>query len=281
MNRKELSEVLALMAALPLVGKPDNVADKTTFDAYALVLSDLDAADVKEAVRRHIMSSRFWPTVAELREAVLVAKFGIPSVAAAVNEVAAARLNRWTDLESIEFSHPLVREAALEVGAGRIAEEWGFAHRELEQTYERLRRTMIEAANEAARTGVTPSLPGRLPIVALGFDPFEKPVAPALSTGQVFSGWNWNATDGKWRGVVQSAAWLAYIAGNGDVAAPPPGELYRRDVEADPLHLDAVEALPATSARRPAFGARPKSSNALPGAPATQRATTQTGAEPR
>lgn len=201
MNRTELAEALALMAALPFVGKPDNVADRATFEAYALTLSDLDFADVRDAVKRHLISSRFWPTVAELRESVFATLLRIPSVGVAVHEVSTTRVAGR--VEDAPWSHALIRETVFDVRATRIHEEWSFAQREFTTTYERLRQIVIDAASMASMTGEWPLLPPRLAAIARGVDPLAPPLPPELEADERAQPWGFDEQRGEWRVLIE------------------------------------------------------------------------------
>lgn len=72
------TSIATLAAAYPRADFPDETAQ-----VYALMLSDLDPADVFAAVQRLLSGSRFLPTVAEIREQVAEARAQLPTAAEA------------------------------------------------------------------------------------------------------------------------------------------------------------------------------------------------------
>lgn len=252
MNRSEVADTLALLVALPFVNKPENPADPATFAAYLVVFADLEADAVRAAAKRHLLTSRFWPVASELREAVIAERLRIPSVAAAVAEIAALRptvrnpgATVVRPVEDLAFSHPLVREAVREVGPEKILDDWAFAHRECETTYARLRREVLDAANLISAGAPPPPLPAPLALIAGGVDPWERPAAPALAAGEVWSGWTWSVEAQRWEGVICDAEWKTrgpYLLGF--PRRPRPGAKYQR-VTAPPVHESAIRAASA------------------------------------
>lgn len=86
MNRSELSEILALMDALRLTNAPKSI-DTKTLEAWFLVLSDLRAEDVRDAVRRLVMTSKWWPAPSEIRSDVTRSRLGIGDAADVLDEI--------------------------------------------------------------------------------------------------------------------------------------------------------------------------------------------------
>lgn len=76
------SEALALVATLR-AAFPRQQMDDATLRVYALDLADLDAATASEAVRTLRRTSRFFPTIAEIREGAATLQLGAPEPMAA------------------------------------------------------------------------------------------------------------------------------------------------------------------------------------------------------
>lgn len=150
-------------------------------------LLDLDHDRARGVVREIVAAGgAFAPSAGEIRNAYFTSVHNLPSVAGIVNEIAAARSKPIADAE---FSHPIVREVALQVGYAKIREEWGFALREVQAAAEGLRAEFLKAVNVASLTGRAPNLTGRLALLARGIDYFQKPPVPALEAGWKWCGW--------------------------------------------------------------------------------------------
>lgn len=78
MNAKEAEEAVAIaLAACPAhAAKLDANAAKNMVTAWMMMLEDLPGAEVAAALKRHIATSKWLPSVAELRELVAEAKYG-------------------------------------------------------------------------------------------------------------------------------------------------------------------------------------------------------------
>lgn len=150
-------------------------------------LLDLDHDRARGVVREIVAAGgAFAPSAGEIRNAYFASVHNLPSVAAIVNEIADARDEPIADAE---FSHPIVREVALQVGYAKIREEWGFAHREVQSAAEGLHAEFLRAVNVGSLTGKAPKLKGRLALAARGLDYFQKPPPPQLPEGWTWSGW--------------------------------------------------------------------------------------------
>lgn len=130
--------VAALAAAFPRAE-----IRQETVSVYVRALADLPPAMVNRAVGRLIATSRFFPTVAEIREAVVESHVALPTVDQAAQQLTAGARR---DARRAEF-HPLVWEARSTHGQPF---DWGgdssrFMLKDAVQTYARMReRTIME-----------------------------------------------------------------------------------------------------------------------------------------
>jgi len=113
------SEALKLFAILKAT-YPRQETTEATAEVYATFLSDLDYAATEQAVRRIAATSRFFPTIAEIREQVAEDHAGLPSVAEAL-ELVAGRF-RLSDAEVEENPLPAEVAKAYRIVGG----EWAF-----------------------------------------------------------------------------------------------------------------------------------------------------------
>jgi len=118
MNHAEGLEIIAdLKDAFPR-----QVIEDGTLKTYIDSLADLEAADVKAAVVRIIRTSRFFPTIAEIRELVAERTLSIPSAADAWHEVQ-EKANDYDDYDEARkwptFSHPLIKQTVNDLGGLR------------------------------------------------------------------------------------------------------------------------------------------------------------------
>lgn len=112
MNEKEaVSLVAMLMAAYPRVEVP-----KATIGVYQKLLSDLDLCAAKCAITRHIASSQYFPSIAEIRGAALAfSRPRVPSPGEAWAEV----MNLLPSVGSYgtpNFSHGAIKKAVKAIG---------------------------------------------------------------------------------------------------------------------------------------------------------------------
>ena len=219
MNTTESKAIAAYVAdAFPRAGM---TAGSVAVLADQLV--DLDYTEVSRVVRPLVGRSEFPPTSRAIRDAPVTARLRLPSVATAVHEIAVARAAGR--VEDARWSHALIREAVLEVGATRIHEEWSFAHREVASAYERLRQAVLDGASMASMTGAAPELPARLAAVASGIDPLEPPPPPVLGDGERAGPWGFDEQRGEWRSLIEGPkghrlATAPPNYGNGTAALP-------------------------------------------------------------
>lgn len=144
------AEIAALVA---IIGKayPSFEADKDRVALFVDMLADLDPAALKAAVKQHIATSKFPPTIAELRQgAATVSGPALPSYADAWEEVL-GEVRRVGYLGMPSFSHPLIAKAVAVMGwrdlcASEVSETatWRAQFRDIYNSY------AARAAQEAA-----------------------------------------------------------------------------------------------------------------------------------
>jgi Loader and inhibitor of phage G40P len=103
------SQVVRLVAVLK-AAYPRQETPPETVALYAEMLADLDAGDVTAAVKQHVRSSRYFPTIAEIRDAVREA-----------NEHAAYSSSVWDELQTVEVTQAVVLQ--LEAARKKLTKE--------------------------------------------------------------------------------------------------------------------------------------------------------------
>lgn len=71
MNQSKKTERIAHILGMLVVAYPSGLITDETTTLYTRMLSDIDPTVLETAVLQHIATSRFFPTVAELREAAM------------------------------------------------------------------------------------------------------------------------------------------------------------------------------------------------------------------
>ncbi len=119
------TEILKIMAILT-AAYPNSGANDGTIPLYARLLSDIPGELLQQAAFAHIATSKFFPTIAELRQAALdvqEAADPLPDAHAAWGEVL-REMDRvgWltTFGETLQFSHPLIAEVVHLFGWQRL-----------------------------------------------------------------------------------------------------------------------------------------------------------------
>ena len=110
-EKDAVSLVAMLMAAYPRVEVP-----KATIGVYQKLLSDLDLCAARCAITRHIASSQYFPSIAEIREAALAfARPRLPSPGEAWAEVMDL-LSSVGSYSTPKFSHAAIKKAVKAIG---------------------------------------------------------------------------------------------------------------------------------------------------------------------
>ncbi len=108
------AETLKLMAVLT-AAYPNRELPQETVELYCQFLADLPYPETEAAVKRHIMTNQWFPTIAEIRKAVVELTCDAPSAGEAWQEVWQA-LSRYGQAGYFGWSHPLVRAAVQALG---------------------------------------------------------------------------------------------------------------------------------------------------------------------
>lgn len=106
-NEGAIRVLVATLAA----AYPRETIREATLKLYVRKLCDLSPPALAQAVDECILTSRFFPTVAEIRDRVAVARVCAPTPEEAWGEVMAA-VSRWGRYRDPQWSHALVGQAA-------------------------------------------------------------------------------------------------------------------------------------------------------------------------
>lgn len=139
MTTKQAMEIVAILKA----AFPRQQVEPETVKVYATFLQDLDGAVAEPAVKRLVTVSRFFPTIAEMREAVAEASVNAPTVQQAVEAV---MTRSAIPVEERPKLHPLVRRALDAIGglyAIRTAESATTIRAQFRDAYAALRSEAI------------------------------------------------------------------------------------------------------------------------------------------
>jgi hypothetical protein len=107
MNRSEAAKLVALLQA----AYPNFTTSEATASVYETLLRDLDADVAKAAIERLICTSRFMPTIAEIREMCVTVRHGtVRTGAEAWGDVGIA-IRRFGSYRAPKFDDPAVAQA--------------------------------------------------------------------------------------------------------------------------------------------------------------------------
>jgi len=117
MTTTEAAQILALLkGAYPR--QPINAA---TVKVYSLMLSDLDFDQARKAVLKHVATVKFFPSIAEIREQVVLEVTCIPDFDEAYAEVVDS-IRRAGRYQRPRFSHPVISETVHAVGWNNLCD---------------------------------------------------------------------------------------------------------------------------------------------------------------
>jgi len=139
---------------------PRTEFSRETITVYENMLKDLPAKETSEAVKRLITSSKWLPTIAEIRQEVAELMTALPDAEEAWIEVQDYARHGWcpTAPQLAQWSNPVIGKAVEAMGGiATIAQsdqgEW--LGREFRRVYERLREKQIRNAQIQALPGST------------------------------------------------------------------------------------------------------------------------------
>lgn len=108
MTPAQASSILALLSG----AYPHIQVTRETVEAYRLCLADMDAGMVRDAVKEHIATSKFWPSIAEIRERAARGRVNAP-----LPDEAFAQIRRAADATSERhLIHPIALDALEDIG---------------------------------------------------------------------------------------------------------------------------------------------------------------------
>lgn len=119
------SEALKLVAVLA-AAYPRQAMGQASIRAYASMLGDLDYPETDAAVRRIICSSKWLPSIAEVRAEVAEAACGLEPGEMAWGEVQRA-IGRWGAARTPEWSTPELAAAVGDIGWRNICHDTNVA----------------------------------------------------------------------------------------------------------------------------------------------------------
>lgn len=146
MKEREVLQLLAMLKGLyPAATVP---AETATF--WPKLLADLDAKAVLDAALKHAATSKWFPSIAELRTAVAEAVVGAPTAEEALGEVAAALANA-VPARQPKFSHPAIDAAVTTIRWYFIAttSDSRLWRSQFLEAYKSIRERLVTDANQA------------------------------------------------------------------------------------------------------------------------------------
>lgn len=161
MAQSEIAKLVAeLIAAFP---NPRMVIGPATVGVYCTALDDLEPAAVRWAVRRLILTSKYFPTVAEIREQVAQAEVGTELSASEAWTHLLAEVRRTGFYESrgpAQLTEPC--RAALEAIGGwqdfcQSEEPPGVLRKQFATAYDDAMRSAVRRANVGSMPALPPS----------------------------------------------------------------------------------------------------------------------------
>jgi hypothetical protein len=121
-NRQEAGRLVSLLAD----AYPHVPVRQGTVEVYAVALADLPWAEAREAVVEHLGTSRFWPSIAEIRELVARQRTGLPdpesawAIVVQAAEAANREISERGSYRRVPFSCVLIERAVEVIGWERI-----------------------------------------------------------------------------------------------------------------------------------------------------------------
>ena len=149
MNHKEVGRLVSLLAD----AYPHVAVRKGTVEAYSLALIDLPWDEARAAVIEHLGTSRFWPSIAEIRELVARRRTGLPDAETAwaivvrAAEAASREIAERGSYRRVPFACDLIERAVGVIGWERIraGEDRSILSAQFRKLYESWRQAIDRA----------------------------------------------------------------------------------------------------------------------------------------
>jgi len=163
-NRQEAGRLVSLLAD----AFPHTPVRPGTVEVYSLALADLPLEEARAAVVEHLGTSRFWPSIAEIRELVARRRTGLPDAETAwaivvrAAEAANAEIAERGSYRRVPFACELIEKAVAIIGWERIRS--GEDRSILSSQFRKLYESWRAAVDRAVALGQDPSevVTGRL-----------------------------------------------------------------------------------------------------------------------
>lgn len=142
----------ALIVARLVASFPNANVRAETIAIYADMIRDLEATETSAAVAQILGTAKYFPSIAEIRTAVIERRCGFPSVESALVELRKNLDRAGPYIGQTQWSHPLLRDAAEAVGWHRLSNgdnpSADFA--QFAKTYAEMRTQVVRAQNLAS-----------------------------------------------------------------------------------------------------------------------------------
>ncbi len=146
-------EALALITMIQMAYPRQNLGEKTV-EVYANFIQDLDYKVAEKAIAQHIRNERWFPTIAEIREACVELAHDIPSTEEAMEVIRTAV--RRHDYGAI-VQNDVFRRAVATVGFDKIgySEYPEPLYRQVKDAYENIRKREIKRLQSTPGVGAS------------------------------------------------------------------------------------------------------------------------------
>jgi len=149
MTRQEALKLVAILEA----AYPRQELRRDTVEIYARFLQDLDYKVAERAIQNHIRNEKWFPTIAEIREACVELVHNLPSTEEAMEIIrSAVQNNNYQVIRENE----LFRQAVATVGFENIghSEYPEPLYRQVKEAYENLRKREIRRLQSTPAVGM-------------------------------------------------------------------------------------------------------------------------------
>lgn len=145
-------EALQLMTILQMAYPRQNLGEKTV-EVYAGFIQDLDYKTAERAIQNHIRNEKWFPAIAEIREACVELVHNLPSTEQAM-EIIRSAVQRY-DYGAIK-DNDLLRQAVATVGFEKIgySEYPEPLYKQVKEAYENLRKRKIKNLQNTPAVGM-------------------------------------------------------------------------------------------------------------------------------